>query len=104
MSHRDFADSLGRKWDVWTVIPSRVERRQRQDAAPVWTGPERRGRDEYRVRLGGQFTYGWLTFETAGEKRRLAPVPDAWEEMTPTELEQLLSRATLVQPARRVAQ
>lgn len=102
MSHRVFADSLDRKWNVWTVVPSRVERRQQQDAA-AWTGPHRRCQEEYRVRLGGQFTYGWLAFESAGEKRRLAPIPEHWEEMTPNEFKQLMSRATPVRPAHRVA-
>lgn len=103
MPHRVFTDSAGRRWDVWTVIPSRVERRQHQDAL-AWQGPERRQQEEYRVLLGGQWTYGWLAFETSGEKRRLAPIPDGWEEMTPGELGELLARATLVRPSRRLVE
>ena len=103
MAHRVFTDSTGRKWDVWTVVPSRVERRERQDAT-AWVGPERRHQEEYRVLLGGQWTYGWLAFETAGEKRRLAPIPDGWEAMTPRELDELLEQATLVRPSRRLAE
>jgi hypothetical protein len=31
------------------------------------------------TRLPGGLGEGWLCFETADEKRRLTPVPDAWE-------------------------
>lgn len=94
MSHRVFNDSLGRKWDAWTVIPSRVERRKATGDA--WSGSDRRHHDEFRVFLGGRWTNGWLAFETKGEKRRLSPIPDKWEEATPTELEALCMQASLV--------
>ncbi len=48
MAHRVFKDSLGRTWNVWTVIPSRVERRGTADQTD-WTGPDRRRDEEYRV-------------------------------------------------------
>ena len=82
------------------MVPSRVERRM--NTATVWAGPERRKREEYRVMLGDQWAHGWLAFETRGEKRRLAPIPDGWEEMTARDLQELLSRAVPVSPGRRL--
>jgi hypothetical protein len=37
--------------------------------------------------------HGWLAFESDGEKRRLAPVPDAWEELSADTLEKLCREA-----------
>lgn len=102
MAHRSFTDSLGRSWDVWTVVPANVERRLAQDGK--WSGPERRHTQEFRVRLGRQWTNGWLAFETAGEKRRLAPIPDAWEDLRVDALESLLQRARRVPPSRRLVE
>jgi len=96
MAHREFTDSVGRQWQVWKVVPERIERRLADEAddPPV----ERRRRDEFRVPLGERWIGGWLCFETAGEKRRLAPFPLHWDELPVEELEALCSRAA---PARR---
>ena len=101
MAHRTFTDSTGRAWDVWTVIPSRVERR-RNEGAPPGGNSERRHRDESRVLLAEEWADGWLTFETRGEKRRLAPFPEEWSELPPPALESLCLAATVVPPSRRV--
>jgi hypothetical protein len=104
MAHRTYLDSLGRRWEVWTVIPSRVERRVVQDdgAAPI--GRDRRRQNEARVLLGEQWARGWLTFETRGEKRRLVPYPDEWVDLSEPELEALCRRATPVTPTRRLVE
>jgi hypothetical protein len=98
MAHRVFVDSTGRKWDVWTVTPSRAERRRIPNEP--WTGDERRHTGEYRILLNGQWASGWLAFETPGEKRRLAPYPNDWPDMTDGEMECLLSTAVAVRPSR----
>jgi hypothetical protein len=102
MAHRVFTDSAGRTWDVWTVTPSRAERRLNPD--PEWEGSERRRTTEYRILLGGEWVSGWLAFETAGEKRRLAPYPENWAELTAAELEALCARAIRVKPSRRLVE
>src|SRR5438045_3358959 len=99
MAHRIFTDSAGRRWDVWTVTPSRAERRRNTETP--WTGRERRRVDEYRILLGGEWVTGWLAFETVGEKRRLAPYPSDWVDMTPAQLEALCARGISVRPTRR---
>ena len=90
MTHTTFKDLQGRIWDVWRVHPSSAERRfvdrrvNDEDLAGTAerrTGLERRGgvRKSPRASVAEEFAYGWLCFETAGEKRRLAPVPEGWD-------------------------
>jgi hypothetical protein len=106
MAHRLFTDSRGVTWDVWEVEPSRVERRsgtdRRRSPRP---DPDRRTRnDEPRVRISTELTQGWLTFQSASEKRRLAPVAEGWDLLDDAELEKLLHRATLVGRPRRLVE
>ena len=56
MAHREFTDSKGTRWMVWSTTPS-------QGSV-----------------LAGDMQKGWLTFESDAERRRLAPVPRDWEE------------------------
>ena len=114
MSHRTFTDSIGRVWEVWSVTPSRVDRRLTTPAGAASPGasasPElpdagagRLRREEYLVVLAGPWANGWLAFETKGEKRRLLRYPDDWTAMSDEGLRELCLRAMLVKPwARRV--
>ena len=104
MAHRTFTDSAGRLWEVWTVVPSHAERRQATDEDSAWNARERREHQEQRVLLSEQWARGWLTFQTHGEKRRLAPFPEDWADLPPDELEALCDNATLVQPTRRLVE
>src|SRR5687767_15736554 len=93
MTYRVFVDPRGRMWQVWQVLPSYSERRR----ADRRTAPDRRARSRASSpdrregadrRVGGSRRYlglpqmaaGWLGFESQGEKRRLAPVPEHWEK------------------------
>ena len=60
MAYREFVDSSGQSWRVWSTMPS--------------TGS----------RLRGGFDQGWLTFERINADRslplrRLVPIPPEWE-------------------------
>lgn len=77
MPVRDFDDSAGTTWRVWSTVPS--------SGAVLTEG----------------FEQGWLTFEASGTIRRLAPIPGGWEAASPAELEQMCRRAQ--PPARRRA-
>jgi hypothetical protein len=44
--------------------------------------------------VAADFKDGWLTFENASERRRLAPAPAGWEAMSLTELERLCAIAS----------
>ena len=84
MSSRNFADSSGMNWHVWNTVPI--------SGAVINPG----------------FEKGWLTFESeVGALRRLAPVPDGWENLSTQRLTLLLQKAKAVPrhtgPMRRVA-
>src|SRR4051812_6441570 len=100
MSHRMFRDSSGRLWDVWNVLPSGIERRHGD--APEPPVIERRRQSSPRMVIDERWENGWLTFQTPGEKRRLAPFPDNWPVADDLALENLCNAATTVQPMRRL--
>lgn len=74
MSHRTIRDDQGVEWQVWDTIPAKLVSRTLES--------------------------GWLTFECATEKRRLAPVPLYWLSAGEGELLRLLGEATPVQHPR----
>jgi hypothetical protein len=97
VTHRQFKDQQGKTWDVWQVHPAASERRfserrvreeERVDAAERRTGHERREGQLSRTPVAAEFVYGWLCFETVGEKRRLAPVPEGWDRADDETIEQ----------------
>lgn len=75
MPLRDFRDSQGTQWTVWSVAPSFT-------LLPSVAGAE-----------GQPLDQGWLCFESDTEKRRLAPVPEQWEKLDAGALGELLARA-----------
>ena len=96
MAQREFVDTAGVRWQVWSVVPSTVDRREVPDRrAETREQRERRTRRELRVRMDPMLAKGWLVFESAHEKRRLSPIPDAWAERRDEELIALLFEATL---------
>lgn len=101
MTHRTFKDQQGKIWDVWQVHPSAAERRffqrrlhedERTDTTERRSRLDRRESEtthyQHRAAVAAEFAYGWLCFESAGEKRRLAPVPEAWERADDETIEQ----------------
>lgn len=77
---RVFRDAAAVEWSVYLTVPSASERRAQHLA------------EAYRA--------GWLVFESASEKRRLAPVPAGWDSLSDAALAALCVAAT-PQPARR---
>jgi hypothetical protein len=112
VSYRTFVDSAGRRWEVWLVTPAAAERRRtdrRAKAGGSMTGTTREGVSDRRITperrrnpfrrnldVASEYSNGWLCFEGGGEKRRLAPVPDGWDQAGPDRL------ATWLQSAKRV--
>ena len=74
MAHRVFFVA-GQRWEVWEV--------------------RRRGQGEGRT-VSPALEEGWLAFESAMEKRRLAPIPEDWEEMPVETLARLCEGASFV--------
>jgi hypothetical protein len=100
MAHRIFQDLNGRTWQAWAVAPEPEQPTAGVADVPASTG--RRPRRTIRVELGPQWANGWLTFETLGEKRRLAPYPPGWSEFSDEVLGQLCAMAATVRPLQRV--
>jgi len=73
ISQRIFEDIRGKRWRVFAVHPS---------THSVESGA-----------LPESYRDGWLSFEAADEKRRVAPIPAGWEELSIDELQLLCHRA-----------
>lgn len=82
MPQREFTDSNGTRWLVWSTTPS---------AGSV---------------LGTDMQKGWLTFESDDERRRLVPIPRDWEAAASDRMElycKAAERVTRTTPMRGVA-
>ena len=80
MALREFRDSKGVVWKVWSVTPDSLDKRTTaEDYMRDWQD-------------------GWLCFECPESRRRLATFPPGWEDLPDSELESLLARA---QPVKR---
>lgn len=106
MGLRTFVAPDGAEWRVWNVVPSlaldedsREWERRGQDVL-AYDGPDRRQGDRRNLTpfVSPQLSGGWLCFESDSEKRRLAPLPPAWEEAPDEELSVLWERADPVAP------
>jgi hypothetical protein len=87
MAHREFTDQQGVRWQAWEVIPTTAERRSAGERRfGVRDKRDRRTRQQVRVQMDAELVKGWLVFESAGEKRRLRPIPPDWTARTDGEL------------------
>jgi hypothetical protein len=84
MAVRDFVDANGVSWRVWPVTPEALR--------------PRTAVEDYL----GEYGEGWLCFESASERRRLAGYPSDWEIRSDEELRVLLTAAAVV-PVRKAS-
>lgn len=97
MAHRTFHDRYGLPWEVWDVIPGMAERRAGADRRDMMREiMDRRQPHGYWIGVRHELADGWLCFQNGAEKRRLAPIPAAWERLPEDELNRLLE---IAQPA-----
>lgn len=80
MALREYRDEAGVQWRVWNVKPTSF-------VAPTLVGQPA---DDERP--------PWLCFESPGEKRRLIPAPERWDERSDDELESMRRQAEVVVP------
>ena len=85
---RGFTDSTGVEWRVWEVFPTRAGV---NPATEVLS----------KTSLLPAYSNGWLCFESADQKRRLAPIPPGWEFHEAPSLEQMCQQAEPVVLRRR---
>jgi hypothetical protein len=105
MALRVFLDSNGTEWQAFDVVPREDERRRydrrtsgETQAADVADLLERRESDRRltiggRMRLHSGVAAGWLCFETGGDRRRLAPIPEDWATASDAQLAEYLRAA-----------
>ncbi len=82
MAVRDVVDDNGTKWKIWPVTESSIH-------------PKTAAEDYL-----GDYSEGWLCFESETQRRRLARVPQDWGRMPDKELLGLLKAAQVVAPRR----
>lgn len=106
--YRTFYDERSRLWNAWDVIPHWGERRRRERRSASGSydldrrlAERRRNRGELRIALPPRLATGWLAFECGDERRRLAPIPEGWFELSEDRLRALWSAAELLPPRRR---
>jgi len=80
MAVRDIVDEDGNSWKVWAVMSSAIH-------------PKTAAED-----FLGEYSEGWLCFECANQRRRLARFPQDWDRMPDKDLLRLLKNAEVVQP------
>ena len=80
MAVRDIRDETGTTWKVWAVMASSIH-------------PKTAAEDYL-----GDYSEGWLCFECATQRRRLARFPKDWDKLPDKELLGLLKSAQVVQP------
>ncbi len=99
---RDFQDDSGRLWTAWDVIPSWGERRRGERRTRTLAQPsgamerrraERRRHRGIRIGLPDNLASGWLAFTSGVERRRLVPIPQAWDALPDDALRTLWRRA-----------
>ena len=73
IKHRIFEDVRGKRWHAFQVQGSSATAE--------------------RASLPDSFRGGWLVFESDDELRRVAPIPDKWEELDTDVLRELCSKA-----------
>ena len=74
MAHRTIVDEQEQVWDVFAV--STVASTAR------------------RVLVQADLQSGWLAFQCGEQRRRLAPLPPGWDEMSDTALRALMDKAS----------
>jgi hypothetical protein len=98
MALREFRDEHGVEWRAWDVRPRPIDGPARPtagvDATSTTRAPTRNDSGEARLRMRPGWEGGWLSFESAAEKRRLVPLPARWDDATDDQLRQWLASAT----------
>lgn len=108
--HRTFLDDLARLWNAWEVIPAWGERRAAERRSQVEESGtrvvdrrtrERRHARGLRIALPPRLANGWIAFECADERRRIAPIPPGWEQLPEVGLRELWRGAEQLPPRRK---
>jgi len=86
-----FLDDDGRQWQVWDTRPTAPVAKVGSPSVDAAESPSDKA-TEFPL-LSRKREAGWLTFTAADERRRLSPIPDAWELADETSLRAFLKTA-----------
>jgi hypothetical protein len=78
MAHRRIVDNREQVWDVWEVKTTPATAR--------------------RIHVQPDLEAGWLAFQCGEQRRRLAPLPVGWDEMSDRALLGLMDQASEIKP------
>ena len=84
MPRRRFKDAHNVEWEVYDVVE--------QAEPPRPSRPQLALDSTHFPRFRA-----WLAFHSAGEVRRISPIPEGWEDLPPAGLALLLQRATPIE-------
>ena len=98
MALREFTAADGEVWQVWDTVPGTPhEAAIFAQSARFEAEAARRGEGlagaAGRLGVSRGRGSGWLTFQCGQRKRRLSPIPGAWEAASPTQLAEWLGLA-----------
>lgn len=93
MALREFEDSAGRQWRVWSTHPA-VSGDHTALGKFMESLPKTDGQQPLSVRQ--RYVHGWLAFKWDNDRRRLAPIPAGWEESDVETLRRYLASAEIV--------
>ena len=92
MPYREFQDPEGLVWNVWDVVPTLMDGLFETDSREPRAPQPRASHAPVEQSL----SHGWLCFQHGEQKRRLAPIPDDWDQLPVQNLQTLLSAAVHV--------
>ncbi len=92
MSLREFLDDDGQEWQVWDTRPAMPVANVDSSSVDAAKSPSDNKATEFPL-LSRKREAGWLTFTAVDERRRLSPIPDAWESADETSLRAVLKTA-----------
>jgi len=91
VSLREFLDDDGQQWQVWDTRPATPVANVDSSSVDAAKSPSDKATDF--PLLSRKREAGWLTFTAVDERRRLSPIPDAWETADETSLRAFLKTA-----------
>jgi len=90
MPIRRLTDTNGATWEVYAVPAPKLSDSRSADLAGRKTEEGADIPAIPRSPVNARLADGWLCFEGVSERRRLGPVPENWEGMSASQLEELL--------------
>jgi hypothetical protein len=93
MALREFVDETGRTWQAWDTYPTGSDPAGERSALARYMAAQARKEGVQPLSVRQQYESGWLTFTSESDRRRLTPIPVAWQDADDATLRTYLARA-----------